>query len=124
MTSMENLAVDLPKNENPAPCRSQSMIVGDIATTVTTPKRFELYRLQTMSTDTTHSIATMNTINGWENVLYIVTEMILVICGLIIVVSCALTFGVAILGISRTQKGLDYYTKSYHDKWENVTFHL
>ena len=124
MTSMENLAVDSPKNENSTSCRSQSMIVGEIATTATTPKRFELYRLREMSTDTTHSIATMNTISGWENVLYIVTEMILVICGLIIVVSCALTFGVAMLGISRTQKGLDYYTKSYHEKWENVTFLL
>ena len=124
MPSMENLAVDLPKNEKPPPCRSQSMVVGEIATTATTPKHFELSRFQTMSTDTTYSIATINTTSGWENMLHIVTEMILIICGLIILVSCGLTFGVAILGISRTQKGLDYYTKSYHEKWENVTFHF
>ena len=124
MPSMENLAVDSPKNENPTPCRSQYMIVRKIATTATTPKRVELYRFREMSTDTTHSVATMNKISSWENVLYIVTEMILIICGLIIVVSCSLTFGVAMLGVSRLQKGLDYYTKSYHEKWENVTFNF
>ena len=74
---------------------------------------------ETISPCQTLSIGT--TTSRWENLLHIVTEVILTIFGIIVFVSCGLSLAVAILGIARIQKGLEYYTKHYHEKWENYT---
>ena len=44
--------------------------------------------------------------------LYQVTDVVLVFCGIVVVISFIATIGIAILGISRIHIGLDYYTKT------------
>ena len=43
--------------------------------------------------------------------LYQVTDAVLVICGIVVVISFVASLGIGILGISRIQQGLDFYTK-------------
>ena len=70
-------------------------------------------RCQTMDTIPTTTTTT------YLDLLHLATELILIICGIIVIVSCVLSLGIAVLGICRLQKGLDYYTKSYLEEWEN-----
>jgi len=83
---------------------------GDIAH----PRMPTLSYLQQSSLDSTFRVAT----SRWENLLHIVTELILIIFGMIVFVSCGVSLGIAVLGIARVQRGLEYYTKYYHEKWE------
>ena len=69
-------------------------------------------RCQTMDTIST-------TTTTYLDLLHIATELILIICGIIVIVSCVLSLGIAVLGICRLQKGLDYYTKPYLEEWES-----
>ena len=48
--------------------------------------------------------------------LYQVTDVVLVICGIVVIIAVLLSIGIGILGISRKLNGLGYYTKS--DGWE------
>ena len=48
--------------------------------------------------------------------LYQVTDAILVICGVVVVISFVISLGISVLGISRIQQGLDFYTKTFG--WE------
>ena len=43
--------------------------------------------------------------------LYQVTDAVLAICGIVVVISFVASLGIGILGISRIQQGLDFYTK-------------
>ena len=90
-----------------------------VSTAMSRPASSKFSHSQSVSSDMPHMAGTPNANSGWENVLCIVTEMILIFCGIIVLISCVLSIVVAILGISRTQKGLDYYTKSYHEQWED-----
>ena len=69
-------------------------------------------RCQTMDTIST-------TTTTYLDLLHLATELILIICGIIVIVSCVLSLGIAVLGICRLQKGLDYYTKPYLEEWES-----
>ena len=44
--------------------------------------------------------------------LYQVTDIVLVICGIVVIIAVLLSIGIGILGISRKLNGLGYYTKS------------
>ena len=121
---MERIETDVEENKNVAISRCQTVSID--TTTMTTnnvngemapPTMPKLSHLQQASLDSTFRVAT----SRWENILYTVTELILIIFGIIVLVSCGMSLGVAVLGIARIQKGLDYYTKHYHEKWENYT---
>ena len=59
-----------------------------------------------------------------QELCYRFTELILFVYGIITILSVVLALGVAVLGVSRIHKGLDYFTKSYHEQWDNSTFFL
>ena len=44
--------------------------------------------------------------------LYQITDVVLVICGIVVIIAVLLSIGIGILGISRKLNGLGYYTKS------------
>ena len=48
--------------------------------------------------------------------LYQVTDVVLVICGIVVIIAVLLSIGIGILGISRKLNGLGYHTKS--NGWE------
>ena len=122
---MERDETDVEENENVAISRCQTVSIDTITTTTTNNVNGDiahsrmptLSHLQQSSLDSTFRVAT----SRWENLLHIVTELVLVIYGMIVFVSCGVSLGIAALGIARVQKGLEYYTKYYHEKWENYT---
>ena len=123
LSTMERLETDVQENENEtiSPCRTVSIgtttATNNVNGEIAPPRMPNSSHLQQASLDSTIKVAT----SRWENLLHIVTELILIISGIIVFVSCGLSLGVAVLGIARIQKGLDYYTKHYHEKWENYT---
>ena len=121
---MERLETDVQENENETISPCQTVSIGTTTTAnnnvngeIAPPRMPKLSHLQQSSLDTTFKVAT----SRWENLLHIVTELILIIYGIIVFVSCGLSLAVALLGIARIQRGLEYYTKHYHEKWENYT---
>ena len=122
---MERVETDVEEKENVAISRCQTVSIDTITTTTTNnvnrdiahPRMPTLSYLQQSSLDSTFRVAT----SRWENLLHIVTELILIIFGMIVIVSCGVSLGIAVLGIARVQRGLEYYTKYYHEKWENDT---
>ena len=48
--------------------------------------------------------------------LYQVTDIVLIICGIVVVIAIVMSIAIGILGISRKLKGLDYYTIPF--EWE------
>ena len=120
---MKRVETDVEENENVAISRCQTVSIDTITTTTTNnvngdiahPRMPTLSYLQQSSLDSTFRVAT----SRWENLLHIVTELILIIFGMIVIVSCGVSLGIAVLGIARVQRGLEYYTKYYHEKWEN-----
>ena len=48
--------------------------------------------------------------------LYQVTDIVLIICGMVVVIAVVMSIAIGILGISRKLKGLDYYTIPF--EWE------
>ena len=125
LSKMEILKTDVEENENVATSRRQTVNINT-STTMTTnnvdvgrapPTMPQSSHLQQASLYSTFRVATSRR----ENILYTVTDLILIIYGIIVFISCGLSLGVAVLGIARIQKGLDYYTMHYHEKWENYT---
>ena len=49
--------------------------------------------------------------------LYQVTDVVLVICGIVVIIAVLISIGIGILGISRKLQGLGYYTDSFC-RWE------
>ena len=48
--------------------------------------------------------------------LYQVTDIVLIICGIVIIIACVMSIVIGILGITRKLQGLDYYTDIF--RWE------
>ena len=48
--------------------------------------------------------------------LYQVTDIVLIICGIVVIIAVVMSIAIGILGISRKLKSLDYYTISF--EWE------
>ena len=48
--------------------------------------------------------------------LYQVTDVVLVICGIVVIIAVLFSIGIGILGISRKLQGIGYYTNSFG--WE------
>ena len=49
--------------------------------------------------------------------LYQVTDVVLVICGIVVIIAVLISIGIGILGISRKLQGLGYHTDSFY-RWE------
>ena len=48
--------------------------------------------------------------------LYQVTDIVLIICGIVIIIACVMSIVIGILGITRKLKGLEFYTDNFG--WE------
>ena len=116
---MENSKGSLKENSIQVSTSCQS-INSAKTTTMSRAASSKFSQSLSVRSDMPHVAGTTNANSNWENVLHIVTEMILIFFGIVVAISCVLSIGVAILGSSRKQKGLDYYIKSYHEQWEDA----
>lgn len=50
---------------------------------------------------------------NFEEMLFLVTDVVLVLCGIVVVISFIASVGIGILGLSRIHSGLDFYSKTF-----------
>ena len=66
--------------------------------------------IRTRASSASNITTFVNNTTDWLERLYKVTDAVLVICGIVIAISLIISLLIAILGILRIQRGLEYFT--------------
>ena len=126
--SQRRKTLGVPTNLSRAECISLNDL-GTVSASSCAPRQdmptsgmLEVPNLPTARRNTTSSISIPSNIamsivptTDYVEWLYQVTDVVLVFCGIVVIISFFATIGISILGISRIHKGLDYYTKNDFD---------